>query len=72
MPGLYPDEFRQRALRMLNGARSDHETEHAAIKHVAGKLGVTPETLRLWTTRLDVDEGRQLGPRVRRRPRLSG
>ncbi|GAB2571120.1 transposase [Leucobacter ruminantium] len=61
MPGPYPDEFRQRALRMLSEARPDHKTDHAAIKHVAAMLGVNPETLRLWKKRLDVDEGRQSG-----------
>lgn len=61
MPGPYPDEFRQRALRMLNEARPDHTTDHAAIKHVAVKLGVNPETLRSWKKRLDVDEGREPG-----------
>lgn len=61
MPGPYPDEFRQRALRMLSEARPDYKTDHAAIKHVAGKLGVNPETLRLWKKRVDVDEGRQPG-----------
>lgn len=61
MPGPYPDEFRQRALRMLSEARPDHKTDHAAIKHVAAMLGVNPETLRLWNMRLDVDEGRHPG-----------
>lgn len=61
MPGPYPDEFRQRALRMLGEARPDHKTDHAAIKHVAGRLGVNSETLRLRKKRLDVDEGRQPG-----------
>ncbi|MCA1306956.1 ParB N-terminal domain-containing protein [Microbacterium esteraromaticum] len=61
VPGPYPDEFRQRALRMLSEARPDHKTDHAAIKHVAAKLGIKPETLRLWKKRLDVDEGRQPG-----------
>ena len=57
MPGPYPDEFRQRALRMLSEARPDH----AAIKHVAARPSVNPGTLRLWKKRLDVDEGRQPG-----------
>ncbi|RUA26581.1 MAG: hypothetical protein DSY74_04915 [Actinobacteria bacterium] len=46
---------------MLSEARPDHKTDHAAIRHVAGKLGVNPETLRLWKKRLDVDEGREPG-----------
>jgi len=45
MPGPYPDEFRQRALRMLSEARPDHKTDHAAIKHVADEFGVNPKTL---------------------------
>jgi transposase len=61
MPGPYPDEFRQRALPMLSEARADHKTDHAAIKHVAAKLDVNLETLRLWKKRLDIDEGRQPG-----------
>jgi len=46
---------------MLSEVRPDYKTDHAAIKHVAGKLGVNPETLRLWKKRVDVDEGRQPG-----------
>ncbi|MBN7794420.1 transposase [Microbacterium esteraromaticum] len=61
MPGPYPEDFRQRALRMLSEARPDHKTDHAAITHVAAKLGVNPGTLRLWKKRLDGDEGRQPG-----------
>lgn len=61
MPGPYPNGFRQRALRMLSEACPDHKTDRAAIKHVAGRLGVCPETLRLWKKRLDVDEGREPG-----------
>jgi transposase len=61
MPGPYPDEFRQRALRMLSEARPDHKTDHAAITHLAANLRVNPETLRLRKKRLDVDEGRQPG-----------
>ena len=53
-------------LRMLSEARPDHKTDHAAIKHVAAKLGVNPETLRLWKKRLDVDEGLALREVVRR------
>lgn len=46
---------------MLSQARPDHATDHAAIRHVAGKLGVNPETLRLWKKRVDVDAGRAPG-----------
>ena len=56
MPRQFPPEFRQRALRMLEEALPEHETEYAAIRHVGGKLGVGAETLRKW---------RRRGPQIR-------
>ena len=35
MSRIYPPEFRERALRMLSEARPDHESEYAAMSHVA-------------------------------------
>lgn len=61
MPGPYPLEFRERALRMLGEARPDHQSDHAAITHVAGRLGINPETLRLWKQRADIDARRAPG-----------
>ena len=57
MTNLYPAEFRERALRMLTVARHDHLSDFAAAGHVAGRLGVNPETLRLWKKRADVNTG---------------
>jgi len=57
----YPAEFRERALRMLAEARPDHPSDFAAASHVGGRLGVYPETLRLWKKRADIDTGRKLG-----------
>ena len=61
MSNPYPSEFRERALRMLAEARPDHASDFAAANHVAGRLGVNPETLRLWKKRGDIDAGQ--GPR---------
>jgi transposase len=61
MPRQFPPEFRQRALRMLEEALPEHETEYAAIRHVGGKLGVGPETLRKWRRRSQIDDGKRPG-----------
>jgi transposase len=61
MPSPYPVEFRERALRMLAEARPDHTSDYAAMSHVASRLGVNPETLRLWKQRAEVDAGRAPG-----------
>jgi len=43
----------------------EHEREHtsqwAAIVSIAGKIGCTPETLRKWVRREEVDTGRRGG-----------
>lgn len=43
----YSPEMREWALRMLAEARPEHATMMAAIRHIAGLLGMSPETLRL-------------------------
>jgi transposase len=58
---IYPPEFRERALRMLSEARPDHESEYAAMSHVAGRLGINAETLRQWQRRSEVDGGKRPG-----------
>lgn len=57
MPSRYDPELRQRALRMLTEARPEFESLTAACRHVGGLLGVSPETLRVWQRRYDIDTG---------------
>ncbi len=61
MPRQFPPEFRQRALRMLDEAVPEHDTEFAAITHVAKRLGVGPETLRKSLRRQEIDAGDRPG-----------
>ena len=57
----YTTEMRERALRMLGEARADHPNQKTAIRHVAGLLGMSPETLRVRQRRYEVEAGARLG-----------
>lgn len=58
----YPPELRQRAVRLVAEIRGDHESEWASMTQVADLLGVgTPETVRKWCRRAEVDTGRRAG-----------
>ncbi len=47
----YPQELRERAVRLVREHRDDYPSEWAAITSIAGKLGVGTEALRLWLRR---------------------
>ncbi|ODT27389.1 MAG: transposase [Microbacterium sp. SCN 70-27] len=57
----YSPEMRERALRMLAETRPSHPNMMSAVRHVAGLLGMSPETLRLWQRRYEVDAGAKPG-----------
>lgn len=57
----YTPEMRERALRMLAEARPDHPNLMSAVRHVAGMLGMSPETLRVWQRRYETDAGQRPG-----------
>jgi transposase len=58
----YPAELRQRAVRMVAEVRPNYESDWAAIRAVAQKLGVgTAETVRQWVRRAEVDAGQRPG-----------
>jgi len=61
-PSKYPDELRERAVRMVAEVRPQYPSQWAAITAVAGMLGIgTPETLWTWIRRSEVDTGQRAG-----------
>ncbi|MET8134108.1 IS3 family transposase [Streptomyces sp. NPDC005251] len=61
-PSQYPLELRRRAVRMVAEVRPDYDTEWAAMKAVAQKLGIgTTETLRKWVRQDQIDAGSRPG-----------
>ena len=61
-PSKYPDELRERAVRMVAEVRPQYASQWAAITAVAGMLGIgTAETLRTWIRRSEVDMGQRPG-----------
>lgn len=57
----YAPEVRDRAVRLVLEHQHEHESQWAAIVSVATKIGCTPETLRTWVRRVEVDGGRRGG-----------
>lgn len=66
----YPQEMRERAVRMVFEHQDEYDSQWAAITSVATKLGMTPETLRKWVRRAEVDEGQRPGLTTSERERL--
>ena len=59
-PGYSP-EVRERAVRMVLTGEHEHKSRWAAIQSVAAKIGCTPETLRSWVNKIEVDSGARPG-----------
>ena len=66
----YPPELRERAIRLVREHRREHPSEWAAIQSIAGKLGMTAETLRVWVRRDEVDHGKRPGVTSAERDRI--
>ena len=59
-PG-YSKEVRERAVRLVLTSEHDHSSRWATTQSVAAKIGCTPETLRSWLKKMEVDTGLKPG-----------
>jgi len=46
---------------MLIEHRAEYPSEWAAMTAISAKLGMTPETLRIWVRRTEIDDGKRPG-----------
>ena len=60
-PQKYPDELRERAVRMVLEVRQQTGEKRGAVTRVAKELGIGAESLRGWVDRAEIDSGRRPG-----------
>jgi transposase len=61
MPKQWDRETKEKAVRLVIEHRGDYSSEWAAITTVAGRLGMSAETLRKWVRQSRVDAGQESG-----------
>jgi transposase len=57
----YPQELKDRAVKMVQELRQVDPKDNGVIARVARQLGVGPESLRIWVTRAEIEDGKRPG-----------
>ena len=66
----FSPEVRERAVRMVQEHQGEYETQWAAIRSIAEKIGCSAEALRTWLRRVERDAGQRPGPTTDEQTRL--
>ena len=66
----YSPEFRERAVWLLLEHRDEYQSEAAALTAIAGKLGCSPDSLRVWVRQAQRDGGERPGQTTADRARI--
>ena len=62
MSQRYPQELKDRAVRLVVESRDQYDSEWAAIESITTKLGIgSTETVRKWVRKAEVDFGERSG-----------
>jgi transposase-like protein len=57
----YSPEIRERGIRMVYDHQDEYESQWAAIRSIASKLGCSAETLRKWVRQSEINQGKRDG-----------
>jgi transposase len=60
-PKKYPDELRERAVRLVFQIREERGSSYGVIPDVANRLGINDQSLRAWVKQADIDAGERPG-----------
>ena len=66
----YSPEFREGAVRLVMEHRDEYRSEAAALVAIAGKLGCSPDSLRVWARQVQRDGGERPGPTTAEKARI--
>jgi transposase len=66
----YPDELKERAVKMVRELRAEDPGDHGVITRVARNLGVGTESLRQWVKQSEIDAGHRAGLTTKEREEL--
>ncbi len=66
----YSPEFRERAVRLAIEHRDEYQSEAATLTAIAGKLGCSPDSLRVWMRQVQRDGGERPGQTTAEKARI--